>query len=719
MSTKKNDNRLSPSRTTINVEKDQPSTVSTKPDRPTEPQEDETEKPNEGSVSLKQETTELELVTLKPVSRSQSARHQVSHTDPSKTEDKESTSFEKGKVQKYSSQTQRVRKETKESDTSKQKTTQSATESDEDAGTRRNESSSSSFTVSRQTSPSPEPLRLKSLTPRPARPRERSPEPVPHIQQVKLKKTSIVKRDIPKEELENVDLQATMYGVKDNEESDDMIKLKNVPKNENASGKADKESVEYSGTEIKFDDLPDRSKLSFLDFERQPVSPAKQEKTDESKHGKATNEESSQDPDKEVAKGKCQRGDKKKEDECEDKRKIVFGKGKLMDEHDMIETVVLKPVPVLKSVDATKKGKERPEEEGTKPMFDLEPMIRPARTDDGSDKRDADGKGTFNRETLSKIDDIAEIPKEENKYNRQSREKGTDKQDEEKRKLNLGKGSLKLNSQTEETVILKPIPTVKTFETDVKEQKEYEGTALVKMSNTKLKSQRSADNDDITPPIKADNEKVTKLENRKGKSQTVLKVTEKTEADDTKIQTGKGSWEDDKPDFENVTLRPVPKINVLLDGDYEHTQEPSTQLSSSSLKLHSEVLGSDYKEDAKAEAVISQDVAHQLESETVMERMKQEQSSMLVDKSSLDPIAVKSVMESSDPETFSKGIDHDTTKAISEDDRPRSEYEPKKLSDGQISQIDVVKPEMSTGKGGKGHFKTNFVYFHQFKFKTI
>ena len=686
---------------TQNVEKDQPLTCSTdllskertENDRPTEPLEDDTVKPKEGSVSLKEEATELELVTLKPVSRSQSIRDQLSHTDSSKTEDKERTSFKKGEVQKYSSQTQRVRKETKESDTSKQKTKESPTEFDEDAGTRRNESTSSSSAVSRQTSPSPEPLRLKSLTPRPSRPRERSPEPVPHIQQVKLKKTSIVKREIPKEELGNVDLQETMYGVKDNEESGGMIKLKNVPKTENASSKVDKDSVEYSGTEIKFDDLPDRSKSSFLDFERQSVSPVKQEQTDESEHGNATRDESSQDPDKGVAKDKYQRGDKKKEDEYEDKTKIVLGKGKLVDEHDTIETVVLKPVPVLKSVAATKKGKEQPEQKGTKPMFDLKPRARRGRIGDGSEKRDVDGKGTFDRETLSKTVEIAEIPKEEDKYNRQSREKGKDEENEEKRKLSLGKVSLKLNLETEETVILKPIPTTQTFKTDGEDQNEYEGAALLKINGTQFKSQPSVDSDD---------ERVTEVETRKGKSQRIFKVTEKTKDDDKKIQMGKGSVEDDKHDFENVTLRPVPKITVLSDVD----DDPSTQLSSSPFKLHSEVLGSNYKGDTKAEAVITQDVTHKTEeSEIVMEHVKQELSAILVDESTLDPIAVKSVIESSDPETFSKEIDQDTNKTISEDDGPRSEYEPEKLSDRRISQIDVVNPEMSTGKG---RFKNKF-----------
>ena len=551
-------------------------------------------------------------------------------------------------------------------------------------------------------------MRLKSLTLGPSRPRERSPEPVPHIQQVKLKKTSIVKREIPKEELENVDLQETMYGVKDNEENDGMIKLKNVPKKENASSKADKESVENTGTKIKYDDMPDRSKSSFLDFDRQPVSPVKQEQTDESEHGKATGDELSQYPDKEVAKGKYQRGDKKKEDECKDKTKIVLGKGKLMDENDTIEMVVLKPVPELKSVASTKKGKEQPEQEGTKPMFDLKPRARRGRIGDGSEKRDVDGKGTFDRETLSKTEEIAEIPKEEDKYNRQSREKGKDEQDEEKRKLNLGKGSLKLNSETEETVILKLIPNSQTFETDVKEQKEYEATALVKMNSTKLKSQPSVDSDEFTPLIKADNEKVTKLDSRKGKSQTILKATEKTEVDDRKIHTSRGSLEDDKPDFENVILRPVPKITILPNVDDEQTQEPSTQLSSSPLKLQSKTPASDYKEeDSKADAVITQDVAHKIESEPVVEHVKQEQSSIPMDERT-DPIAVKSVIESSDPETFSKEMDQDTTKAISEDERARSEYEPEKLSDAQISQIDVVKPEMSTGKG---HFRNKFCSF--------
>ena len=370
-----------------------------------------------------------------------------------------------------------------------------------------------------------------------------------------------------------------------------------------------------------------------------------------------------------------------------------------MDEHDTIETVVLKPVPVLKSVAATKKGKEQPEQDGTKPMFDLKPRARPARIGDGSEKRDVDGKGTFDRETLSKTDDIAEIPKEEDKYNRQSRGKGKDKEDEEKRKLNLGKGSLKLNSETEETVILKPIPTTQTFVTDVKEQNEYEGAAQLKINGTQLKSQPSVDSDDITPPIKVDNDKVTEVETKEGKFQTGLKGTEKTEADGRKIQMGKGSLEDDKPDFDNVSLRPVPKITGLPDVDDEQTQEPSTQLSSSPLKLHSEVLGSDYKEeDTKVDTVITQDVPHKLESETLMENMKQNQSAVLADESSL----VKSMIESSDPETFSKEMDQDTNKVISEDDHPRPDY------DGQISQIDVMKPELSTGKG---HFKNKFCSF--------
>ena len=369
--------RPSPSRTTQNVEKDQPS--SRRPlakehgenARPAKPQQDGTEKTKARQDSPNQDATELELVTLKPVSRSVPTRDKVSHSDSSKAEDEEMASFEKDEFQKYSSGTQIVRKESKESDTSKQTTKPSSTELGEETETRENVSTSSSSAASRQTSPSPEPVRLKLLTPRSVRTGERSPEPVPHIQQVKLKKTSIVKREIPKEELENVDLQETMYGVKDNEESDGMIKLKNVPEKENASSKADRESAEYNSTEIKFDDLPDRFKLSSSDFERQSVAPVTQEKTNESEHRKATGEESSQDADEEVTKGKYQRGYKNREDQREDKTKIVVEKGKLPDERDVMETVVLKPVPVSKSVAPTKNVKQHPGQEDEKPMFGL------------------------------------------------------------------------------------------------------------------------------------------------------------------------------------------------------------------------------------------------------------------------------------------------------------------------------------------------------------
>ena len=699
---KKDYGRPSPSRTTQNVEKDQPS--SRRPlakehgenARPAKPQQDGTEKTKARQDSPNQDATELELVTLKPVSRSQLTRDKVSHTDSSKAEEEEMASFEKDEFQKYSSGTQSVRKETKESDTSKQTTRPSSSELGEETETRENVSTSSSSAASRQTSPSPEPVRLKPLAPRPVRTRERSPEPVPHIQQVNLKKTSIVKREIPKEELENVDLQETMYGVKDNEDSDGMIKLKNVPEKENALSKADKESTEYSGTEIKFDDLPDRSKLSSLDFERQSVAPVIQEKNNESEHRKAAGEESSQDPDEEVTKGKYRRGDKNKEDQREDKTKIVVGKGKLTDERHAIETVVLKPVPVSKSEVLTKKVKQHPEQKDEKPMFSLKPRARPARTSDGSEKRDAEGKGTVETEPLSKTQEIAEISKEESQYNSQSREKRKDnKDDKEKRKLNLGTGSLKFNS---ETVALKPIPTARIFETDGKDQKEYDGAELLNINSTKPESQQSIENDEFTPPIEAAKEEYSDLESR------ILKATEETKDDDRKNQIGKVSSEDDRPDFENVTLRPVPEITVLQDVDDQHTKEPSVQLSTSPTKLHSKA--PDYRsEDVKADVVIIEGVSHN-EIETEHEK---EESTIQVDESSLDPIAVKSVIESSsDQETSNKETDPDTTPAVFKEDQLISEYEKAKLGDGKISPIDVVKSEISAGKD---HFKSKLCFF--------
>ena len=571
----KDDSRSSPSRTAQNLEKGQPLTFSTKPlaekhkenVRPAEPEEN---KPTAKQFSPKQDATELELLTLKPVSRSQPTEDTVTLTESSRAEDKEIASFEKEKVQNYSSGTQRLRKEAKESDTTKT----SPTESGEETETSDNGSTSSSPRY-RQTSPSPEPMRLKSLTARSVRTRERSPEPVPHIQQVKLKKTSIVKREIPKEELENVDLQETMFGAKDNEESDGMVTLKKVPETENASLKADKESVEYSGTEIKFDDLPDRSKLSSSDFERQPLSPVMQEKTGEIEYGKDTEEETSQDPDKDVAKGKYQRGDKKKEDEREDKTKIILGKGKLPAEHNAIETVFLKPVPVSKSVRPTKKGKQQPEQEDEKPMFGLKPRTRPARTGDKNEKKDAEGNGTVDRETLSKTEEIFDITEDEDNYNRQSLEKGKkgNKDDEGNRKSDLGKGSLKFNAETEETVTLKPIPTTQTFETDNEDQKEYDNAEHLNISGSKSKSQKSTKSDEFTLTIEAAENAFSDEESRKGK-----------------VLQGKGSLEGDKSDFENVTSRPVPELTVLQDGDDQHSQETSVKLSTSTPKLHSKAL---------------------------------------------------------------------------------------------------------------------------------
>ena len=82
-----------------------------------------------------------------------------------------------------------------------------------------------------------------------------------------------------------------------------------------------------------------------------------------------------------------------------------------------------------------------------------------------------------------------------------------------------------------------------------------------------------------------------------------------------------------------------------------------------------------------------------------------EESAIPVNEISLDPIAVES---SSDQEAFNKEIGHNTTQAVFKENHPKSEYEKAKFGNGEILPIDVVKSEISTGKG---HFKNKFYSF--------
>ena len=275
-----------------------------------------------------------------------------------------------------------------------------------------------------------------------------------------------------------------------------------------------------------------------------------------------------------------------------------------------------------------------------------------------------EGKSSVETEPFSKTEEIAEIFKKENQYDSQPREKSTDnKEDEQKPKLKLGTGSLQFNSETEETVALKPIPTTQTFETDGKDQKEYDDAVPLNVNSTKPKSQRSTENDEFIPPLEAANEALSDVESKKEHYQKILKITEKTKDYDRKIQKSKCSLEDDKPDFENVTLRPVPEITVLQNVDDQHTQETFVQLSTSPTQLHSRT--PDYeREDLKADVVITEDVTHELDNEIVTNHEKEE-STIPVDESSLDPVAVKSVIKSSsDQETSNKEIDPDISSAV-------------------------------------------------------
>ena len=569
--------------------------------KPKESKEDEeARKLKLGTGSLKEEAVHVETVTLKPIPNLQSSEEKIKATQvenlqiESKKQKvipsaKISSDIEKSETDSTKYDVPLIRKPKLEKtfqdvDASK---IQSDTIEDTEIAAMETKSTSSSTAVSRQTSLSPEPFKLKSVTPSPSRSRERSPERL-HIEQVKLRKTNIGKREIPREELETVALQETEYDLKEGEQDDRMVQLKKVPKKETVTVESEKVPKEYRDAEIRIYDIPDRSKSHSFESNRERETPTQKEEPTQEGHDHTTKDPLKDSP-REILdeKEKYERQPKTKENNEEETRKLELGKGSLKKDMDTIETVTLKPV--LRSAE---QEKIIPNGDRKQPMHSYKPTDKSARPQDGKERviGDKTTKEDFSlkEKGKSKVEDSSKDKKGEdtNKGPLNDKESSSD---EEEKKLKMGKDSIKFEDENQESVILKPIPKTQTLRTVESEKHDDPNRKPLLEFNLRTRAKKSAEETKTTLPDTMDTEEMPAEYVKEVKYQMKeIEDEESGEEDTRELEIGKGSLKDDIDDKETANLRPVLKESALQEEKDEKPVYAETPTSNSHSRVRPE-----------------------------------------------------------------------------------------------------------------------------------